>query len=295
MTSDLRTHLFEPLHACDRQRIMAIVELSKLSPSTRASLMQRFGDFAMPLLCQPCFKNLQAQGPCLIGRGHSGTIHGQYEIFALLSSEAGEAVCGWIVSRMPQAELVKHLSQANVVRAPDGRDYLLHYHAENALRILHARLDLQGIAAWLMPIHSWWIPVGHVASNLWTCLSCPDRPEGASAKTLELDPACWAQLAGEPLSFRLADLLASSLAAHGLPPMPYGRRIALVRHLLPLARKEGLSTDDDLTDYVILSSLYGSELTRTRAWQAAIGEARDARGSLALALRSHCAAAGGLS
>ena len=97
------------------------------------------------------------------------------------------------------------------------------------------------------------------------------------------------------MSFRLADLLVSSLAAHGLPPMPYDRRIALARHLLPAARLEGLTTEDDLTDYVILSSLYGSALTHTPAWQAAISDARDARCSLALALQSHSAAAKGLS
>lgn len=274
MSNSFATELFNPLRASEHYRLSAIVEMARLTLDEREALEDAFGQQRWPLLLQAHFSNLREIGPWLLAPRPGAPLAGQHDFFGSLNQLAGDAVCGWIVSALPPAELTRHLSHANIVSAPDGGSYLLRYHTEHTLICLHTRRDLPGVAQWLAPIKDWWFPAANPSCKTWQRLPGYDRPPLASALSIELDQACWEALAVEPLSHCLADQLQAPLHAAG-KESGYGIRLGLVQQHLAKARELGLTRQADLIDYVTCMALEGSALDNLAAWQAALQEARN--------------------
>ncbi|MCW2271677.1 hypothetical protein D3C77_05930 [compost metagenome] len=287
MTYALKDHLFARLRESERYRLTAIVEMARLPTSIREHLVNYASTSSWPLLQQPEFTQLQPIGPWLFAARPGATLHGQNDFYGTLGPIAGDAVCGWLISAMPPAQLVTHLSHANTVIAPDGGKYLLRYHTAHTLMTLHARRDLPGIATWLMPIHSWWIPATCSTHNEWQCVSGSDLIPDQHLPPIQLDLRCWDALAGDPLGYQLADLLEQPLAAKGIEDNGHITRLGLAQHHLAKARELGLNSQDDLIGYVTFKALQDDALSELPAWQTALKEALDQKRPFAEALQ-HC-------
>lgn len=275
MSSRLENELFEPFQHSSGYRISAIIELSQLTTEKRDFLLSSFTDQAGPLLQQSEFANLRLDSAWLFSAKPDSTLQAQQRFQSTLAHHAGSAVCGWIISRLQHPRLLHHLSQANNVNAPDGRGHLLRHYTEDAVRTLHARRDLPGVCQWLMPIHSWWIPVARLPGRTWERMPGFDRPDRLTDYSLELDCACWTELLGDPLCTSLADQLTASWATAGLTEIPRERRVAMVRHALAQARKEGLVHHHDLITYATGIASFGEAIASTPIWQAALTATRE--------------------
>lgn len=274
MNDAFRDALFTPLRESSQYRLAAIVELGRLSEQGRERLASKCPGRLWSLLQQSDFKNLLSVSPCLCVPREGASLEGQWDFFWMLNELAMQGICGWIVSKLPAAALLEHLGQANIVRAADGHRYLLRYHTEHSLKVLHARRDLPDIAHWLAPIHSWWVPYPDHQKQSWQCLSGGDLPAGKRLSGLALDQACWHALSGEPLSQRLAEQLKSTLAASGMPARCHGVRLGLAQHHLAQARAAGLTRQADLITYVNCMAIHESTLKTCAAWQHALDQAR---------------------
>lgn len=269
----IATELLTSLRESEHYRLSAIVEMARLTKDGREALTQASGQQRWPLLLQAQFSNLREIGPWLFTSRPGAPLAGQHDFFGRLNQLAGDAVCGWIVSALPPAELARHLSQANTVSAPDGGTYLLRYHTEHTLLCLHTRRDLPGVAQWLAPIKEWWFPAANPLRRTWQRLPGYDRPLSVPALSIELDQACWEALAGEPLSHCLANQLQAPLQVAGKESC-HGTRLGQVQLHLAKARELGLTDQADLIDYVTCMVLEGDALRNLPAWQEALQEAR---------------------
>lgn len=277
--------LVEQLRQAPNHRLSAIVELAQLPANERQRLVDRYSETAHPILYQECFSNLRDIGPWLFSPGQQADLQSQYDFHCALTEMAGDALCGWLVSALEPSRLADHLGQATSARGPDGGTYMLRFHTEQAFPVLHARYDLPGIAHLLAPIRSWWVLEPHPEHRAWRHYAGYDQPNYCGVPLIQLDQACWDALAGDPLSYYLADQLQEPLAA-GLSENCYGTRLGKVRELLAEARDNGLQQPGDQSDYVTLLTLHGRELRATPAWQEALAEARDHGRPFAQALKA---------
>ncbi|MBJ9978459.1 DUF4123 domain-containing protein [Pseudomonas sp. S75] len=278
--------LLSPLRQAEHYRLSAVLELSQLSAEQLESLGQREHGTLYPLMQQYELNNLRQIGAALYNVNTS-TLQGQSDFFWELSDCAADALCGWIISSLPTAALAAHLAQANTVRAPDGQRYLLRYHTEQCLRVLHARTDLPGITEWFAPIHSWWVPYPDANEETWCCVMGGGTSESVEVNGLALDPACWEALAADPLEHRLADQLKGSLKASRQTAHRHSVRLGRVRKYLAAAREAGFVEQQDLITYVTSLALLGDGLTVDPRWQAAIDESLEQGQPLAQHLHTH--------
>ncbi|MEN4922572.1 DUF4123 domain-containing protein [Achromobacter spanius] len=286
MITPFAQELIEPLRKSPSHRLTAIVEMARLPPSERAPLPQRHAHTAWPLLNQQRFSNLREMGPWLFSAGPDADLQSQYDFHRALTEQAGDALCGWLISALPPSELAGHLGQATTALGPDGHTYMLRFHTELAFPVLHARRDLPGIGHLLAPIQSWWITEPHPERRAWRHYAGFDQARQSGVPLIQLDQACWEALAGDPLSYFLAEQLRAPLAAAGMKENCHGTRLGLVGKLLREARAGGLKRRGDLADYVTLLALHGQELRGAPAWQEALEEARNDGQSLAHALKT---------
>ncbi|EHK62837.1 DUF4123 domain-containing protein [Achromobacter arsenitoxydans] len=278
--------LIAQLRESSSYRLMAIVEMARLPEEERQKLRDQFPDSTHPLLSQDCFANIRDIGPWLFSSGPNADLQSQYDFHCRLTELAGDALCGWLVSAMAFATLAGHLSQAAIAQAPDGSAYMLRFHTEKALSILHARRDLPGIAQLLGPIRAWWVVEPHPAQKAWRQFLGDGRPQDYGAPQIRLDQACWDALTGDPLSYQLAEQLREPLAARVGPEDCHGTRLGRVSTLLAEARGHGLNDPADLSDYVTLIAQHGDRLRGASAWLAALDDARDGSKPLAVALKA---------
>ncbi|MCO7518023.1 DUF4123 domain-containing protein [Pseudomonas guariconensis] len=272
--------LVKVLEESDRYRLSAIVEMANLLPSTREKLTQYYSERSWPLLQQAQFSNLRTIGPWLIGARPGAGVSAQYDFQWQLAQSAVDAVCGWIVSALPPAQLAQHLSQANIVTGTHGQLYLLRYHTAASLQVLDARRDLPGVSEWLAPIHRWWAPVANPHKKLWLQISGDNRPQATHVPPITLDEKCWRALAGDPLCYQLAELLKHEQSGPTLATNCHGTRLGLIQHYLTQACQQGLSREDDLITYVLIMSRNGELLSKMPAWQEALAATRDQQSSL---------------
>ncbi|AZD84266.1 hypothetical protein C4K14_1425 [Pseudomonas chlororaphis subsp. aureofaciens] len=264
-------------------RLTAIVEMALLDDVSRNHVKERCSGW--PLLQQQDFANLRDVGPWLFASAGQHTLQGQYDFFCDVTDNANDAICGWIISALSPLDLASHLSQAAIAQGPDGATYLLRFHTELAFSVLHARRDLPGISDWLAPVRSWWVVSPHPERKAWRHFSGYDKPILRSGTSIQLDQSCWEALAGDPLSYRLAEQLREPLNALGDRENCYGTRLGIVRELLAQAQSLGLSRQGDQIDYVTLMALQGKALAGTSVWTEALQEAKNLRRPLAQALQ----------
>ncbi|MDG3714455.1 DUF4123 domain-containing protein [Pseudomonas aeruginosa] len=283
--SHLAKALVEQLRQAPNHRLTAIVEMARLKAPERQRLVDRYVGTAQPLLQLDHFSNLRHIGPWLFFPGQQADLESQYDFHCELTDIAGDALCSWIVSALEPSKLAGHLAQATTARGPDGGTYLLRFHTEQAFPVLHARHDLPGVATLLAPIRSWWVMEPHPNHKAWRHYAGYDQPQVDAVPLIQLDQECWDALAGDPLSYHLADQLEEPLAS-GLSENCHGTRLGKVRQLLAEARASGLDQSGDQSDYVTLLIRHGEELRGTAAWQEALAEVRGGGRSLAVALKA---------
>ncbi|MNT11932.1 hypothetical protein D3C72_1468390 [compost metagenome] len=285
MTASFAQDLINPLRKSPSHRLTAIVEMARLPVPARQPLLDGHAHTAWPLLNQPCFSNLREMGPWLFAAEPDADLQRQYDFHRTLTDKAGDALCGWLISALPPAGLAAHLAQATTARGPDGHTYMLRFHTELAFPVLHARHDLPGIGHLLAPVQSWWVTEPHPERKAWRHYPGYDQPRHAGVPLIQFDQACWDALAGDPLSYRLAEQLREPLTAAGMEENCHGTRLGLVGSLLREARAGGLTRPGDLADYVTLLALHGRKLRGIAAWQEALAEARNDGQPLAQALK----------
>ncbi|MFJ4457376.1 DUF4123 domain-containing protein [Pseudomonas sp. NPDC089392] len=280
MPSPFVRAMVEVLRASDRYRLSAIVEMANLSPKAQDELTRHYADRCLPLLQQAQFSNLRTAGPWLFGSRPGSDVSAQYDFQWQLEQLAAGAVCGWVVSALPAVQLARHLSHANIVTGPDGHSYLLRFHTAAALQVLDTHRELPGISEWLAPIHHWWSPVAHPSKRLWQQISGGDQPAATHIPPITLNEDCWAELAGDPLSYQLAELLNDGQSCPALAAVCHGTRVGLIQHYLDEAREQGLDREEDLISYVLMLARDGEHLSNSTAWQDAIAATREQHTSL---------------
>ncbi|SEK09759.1 DUF4123 domain-containing protein [Achromobacter sp. NFACC18-2] len=286
MITAFAQELIDALRKSSSHRLTAIVEMARMPAPARQPFLDRHAPNAWPLLNQQRFSNLRDVGPWLVAAAPGSDLQGQYDFHRALTDATSDALCGWLISALPPSALAGHLAQATTAQAPDGHSYMLRFHTELAFPILHARRDLPGIGQLLAPIQSWWVIEPHPERKAWRHYAGYDQPQLAGVPLIQLDQACWDALAGDPLSYSLAEQLREPLAASGFAENCHGTRLGLVGKLLREARAEGLRRPGDLADYVTLLALHGPTLRGMDAWQAALTEACNDGLPLAQALKS---------
>lgn len=286
MSNKFKDHLFRPLHACERNQLIGVVELARLSPASHQRYWHTLRNQSWSILQQPELAHLQPYGACLCSHRPDATLHAKNDFYGLLTQVAEEALCGWIISSLPAEPLLIHLMQANHVIAPDGESYLLRFHIPHSLQVLHARQDLPGLAQWWAPVHSWWIPIGiHGGAPTWSCLPGHDRPPATDSLILELDEPCWEALAGDPLSQQLTEQLKAFMSTPTKAQTSHSICLGRVQQHLSKARELGLTRQTDLGQYVTCMVLGGAGLPDSPAWQKALDDARNQTSTLAQALQ----------
>lgn len=275
MPSPFIRAMVEALRRSDRYRLSAVVEMAKLSPEIRQTLTRHYSGRCWPLLQQAQFSNLRTAGPWLFGSRPGSDVSAQYDFQWQLEQGAPGAVCGWIVSALPPVRLAQHLSQANIVTGADGHSYLLRYHTAAALQMFDNHRDLPGVSEWLAPVCQWWVPVAHPDKRLWLQISGGDQPQATQATPITLTEDCWAALAGDPLSYQLAELLKDEQSCPALPTNCHGTRLGLIQFYLNQAHEQGLAREEDLLSYVLMMAREGDQLRQSAAWQDAITATRE--------------------
>lgn len=263
--------------------LTTIIEMARLKADVRSQLVERFSGW--PLLLQRELENLREIGPWLFAPSAQNALQGQYDFLCNATDIAGDAICGWLSSAMSPPQLAEHLGHATTAKGPDGVTYLLRFHTEQAFPVLHARQDLPGIADWLAPVRSWWVVFPHQVRKSWKHFSGQGLATSCRSPAIELDQPCWEALAGDPLTYRLAEQLRIPLERKGEHENCHGTRIGLVHNLLAEADRIGLSRQDDRIDYVTLMALQGKALAGSAAWNDALQAAQTLREPLAQALQ----------
>ncbi|MBV4499304.1 DUF4123 domain-containing protein [Pseudomonas shirazensis] len=270
----------EQLRISSRYRLSGIIEMARLTPAAREKLMRMYGDCGWPLLQQAQFSNLRDRGPWLFGARADYGVTFQHSFMDNVARVASIAVCGWIVSALQPAQLLTHLSQANIAVAADGHRYLLRWHTATALRTLDKRRDLPGVSEWLAPIQRWWFAEPTPTGTVWPSIAGADRPSSAATPPLVLDQAFCLALAGDPLSYQIAEMTKKQYTCPKLSNECHGTRLGLIQHFLAEARRQGLSRDDDLIVYVLLIARYGAAISELQDWADAVAQTRDEHSSL---------------
>lgn len=286
MTTNFTDLLMADLRASPTCTVVGIVEMSRLEAAQREELMAAHDGSAWPLLSQPVFENLRQIGPWLFGPGNHMSLEGQHAFHRALAKQAGDAVCGWITSELPAVELVFHLSGANIASAPDGACYLLRYHTDAAVPVLHARRQQPRLRELFAPVTKWWYPLPHVSRKAWASVEGDRARHAVAIAPITLDESTWNALAGDPLAYALADQLKATLAARQPETDCYGTRLGIVRRHLAQARQQGLTRPGDLGDYVTLMVQQDHTLTTDPRWQGAVDEAKSGGRSLAQSYRA---------
>lgn len=286
MTTPFSELLIADVRASATCKVHGLVDMARLSEQEQASLLERFGEHGAPLFTQPELESLRMLGPWLFSAGPAASLSAQHDFLQYLNKAAGDAVAGWITSELSTPMLADHLSQANVVYAPDGQRCLLRYHTETALPLLHARSQQPGLHELFAPITSWWYPYPHATHKVWKGLCGGGLHHSVPLPAIHLDEPTWNALAGDPLAYTLANTLKDSLTAQQLPNNCHGTRLHLAQHHLRQAREQGLSRPGDLNDYVLLMAHITDGLPDDPAWQAAMDEARAHGRPLAAAYRA---------
>lgn len=289
MLSPFVNALVTELEKAPSYQLSAVVEMATLSPSAQRMFNRHYATYRWPLLQHPELANLQAISPWLFATRPDASVNAQYEFQGQLEHYGEDAVCGWIISTLAPNLLARHLSQAGVVVGPDGHSYLLRYHTAASLKVLNQRRDLPGVKQWLAPVHQWWVqqPSANPTERVWAPVLGDDRPQFTPVPRLRLDQACWTALAGDPLSYRLAELLRDEPNLPRFEHACQGTRVGLIDLYLAQARKHGLLHEQDLITYVLVMARSGETFASTPGWQQALKATREHRTPLLEALRTN--------
>ncbi|WP_425929589.1 DUF4123 domain-containing protein [Pseudomonas sp. NyZ201] len=262
-----------------RAHLVAVCDIAELDEELRNAVRERFAGDTFPLLRDPAWSALHPYSPVLLGAA-SADSRGHTKLLGTFLGSLRNALHGWIVSTVAPERLVDHFAQANVARGPDGAAYLLRYYDPWVLPVLYQEAPREWWRAFIGPVASWWVPKGDTKVLRWGKVPGPGDSNPTSLSPLMIDQALWRELTGDSLPHRL--LSSVETQAPDLFDNPCrGVRLARIEILVSNARKAGLSTHDDLHDYVFLSLAQGAaNLAADRCWLTAMRAAVAGEGRL---------------
>mgnify|MGYP003575366189 FL=1 len=171
------------------------------------------------------------------------------------------------------------LARANLVRSPEGDEYLLRWHATHATEALFTQRDAWS-RAFFGPLISWWALMPDPQIDRWrhypggALAAAPDVPQ------LQADEPLWTALIRmDPEPYQVLSNL------ERLDPPLFdidcpGQRLGQVEQLLSQARERGLVRSQDRQDFVLLRLRGGPALERDPRWHAALRLAANEEGGL---------------
>lgn len=261
-----------------KAHLVAVCDMAELSDELRNAIHQRFARNTFPLLREPAWQALNPYSPLLVG-ADSADSAGYTRLAGALGGNLRGAVHGWIVATVAPERLAEHLARAIVARGPDGAAYLLRYYDPWVLPVLSQEAPRQWWREFITPIASWWVPRADTQVRRWGRIPGLGATHVNPLLPLTIDQTLWQALIGDSLPHRLLQSVEAQLP-DVLDHPCRGVRLARIEVLVNGARKAGLSTHDDLHDYVFLSLTQGTaRLAADRNWlwamrTAATGEGR---------------------
>jgi|TARA_R110000822_G_scaffold150633_1_gene289757 hypothetical protein len=211
----------------------------------------------LPLIHQQDLLHLAKEGPWLVSL--EGNVLSQIE--AIKSKLGLQSVQSWLSSYLPAPELSRHLGDALVAQAPNGRSVLLRSYCSKALPVLHARSDCDWHASLFGPINTWFIGDGtqilRYSGGGLTAL--PDY------QPIILDEALLKSLSINQQALALLEELERS-AAYIFKSSCHGDRLTQVEQALDASRESGLDHADDQLLFATLYLLDGKPLNHSDNW-----------------------------
>lgn len=262
-----------------RAHLVAVCDMAGLDEELRNAVRERFAGNTFPLLRDPAWSALHPYSPVLLGAS-SADSKGHNKLLGAFLGSLRNALHGWIVSTVAPERLAEHFARANVARGPDGAAYLLRYYDPLVLPVLYQEAPRQWWRAFIGPVASWWVPKGDTKVLRWGKVPGPGDSTATSLPPLMVDQALWRGLTGDALPHRLLQSLEAQ-APELFDTACRGVRLARIEILVSNARKAGLSTHDDLHDYVYLSLAQGAaNLAADHGWLTAMRAAVAGEGQL---------------
>lgn len=259
--------------------LVAVSDMAELKDDEREVVRARFANRTYPLLHDPALEALHPYSPLLL-TAQSADENGYHHLVGTFSGDMRNALHGWIVSVVPPDRLALHLAHASVAHGPDGAAYLLRYFDPFVLPVLYQHADSLWWQEFIAPIVSWWVPRADTQIQRWGRIPGHGAVQASPPPPLVIDEPLWQALTGDPLSHRLLQ------AAEAHTPALFdttcrGMRLARVEAHLAKARGLGLSSHEDLHDYVFMVLSRGAQhLAVDRAWQQAVHRAASGTGRL---------------
>ena len=278
--STLEDELLNQLGALGpKAHLVAVCDIAELDDGLRNAVHERFAGHTFPLLREPAWHALHPYSPLLLGAA-SADCAGHTKLAGAFTGRLRGALHGWIVSTIAPDRLAEHLGQAFVARGPDGAGYLLRYYDPWVLPVLSQEAPRQWWRTFITPIASWWVPKADTKVQRWGRIPGFGATHADPLPPLMIDQALWQELMGDSLPHRLLQSMETHLP-DVLDDPCRGVRLARIEVLLKGAREAGLSTHDDLHDYVFLSLTQGAtRLAADRNWLWAMRAAAARKGRL---------------
>ncbi|WBX87278.1 DUF4123 domain-containing protein [Achromobacter mucicolens] len=283
--SELSRKLITELSAPGPQRhLIAVSDIAGLDDSMRHAVNDLFGGRCYPLLQNEKWAALRPYSPLLLA-ARSTTLADCGNLMEAFHGRLLNALQGWIISTQPADALATHLSDATLARGPDGCTYLLRYYDPLVLPILHQRADPGWWNSFVAPIVSWWVPGANVERRLWSRVPGNGDRAGNTfpLEMLTMDADLWQALAEDPFPHRLLREAQTHEPSLFDTDCRYVR-LARVRTHLKAAEMLGLSSSEDLHDYVFMAlSRPAQQLRDDSQWQLALQMAASGNGRLGAA------------
>ncbi len=259
--------------------LVAVCDMAELDDTLRSNVRERFAGKSLPLLRDPRWHALLPYSPLLV-TAESADNQGHHRLMGGFSHDLRNALHGWIISRVAPEQLAEHLARALVAYGPDGAAYLLRHYDPSVLSVLYRRAPPDWWRDFISPIASWWVPKGDTKVQRWGRIAGQVSAQASPLSPLLIDQELWQALAGDPLPHRLLQAV-DTHTPELLDNECKAVRLARIESLLDNARQAGLSTHEDLHDYVFLSLASATAgLHADRCWSMALGAAVAGKGRL---------------
>jgi hypothetical protein len=225
----------------------AIVDMGRLPDNLRAEVVKKLEAFKLTfLLTHPDYVHFKWYGAVLVSaqKGNSDTLLEEW------GTSNSDIISAWIVSGLDSRLLAAHLRGATFAFDADKVRYLLRYYDPLVTQLLHRLADEKWVRGFFSPIVAWWYPVDTPQKETWRKIEGEGRSFFTSHKPLVLSEELWEALESDPFPYRLLNFVEDNYpSAFGSDC--YGVRLAKIDDLVEAGKKQGLSTRDDLTVYVV--------------------------------------------
>lgn len=254
-----------------QRHLIAVSDMAGLDEPMRRAVSDQFRDCSYPLLQHERWNALRPYSPLLVA-ARSTDLTDCGSLIEAFQGRLHNALQGWIISTQPADVLATHFGRATLAQGPDGCSYLLRYYDPLVLPVLHQLADRAWWRAFIAPVVSWWLPGADLERRLWGRVPGGGVRVGTTEQLpmLSIDGNLWQALAEDPFPHRLLR------EAEAYQPSLFDTdcryvRLTRVRNHLATAKALGLSSSENLHDYVFMAlSRSAQQLQSDPRWQRAV-------------------------